>query len=135
MVAPLDIQAVAGSREPREPNAEAVFSPAWVFRVFPKDAALILRALGGRLKDDADRQAASDLCDRLTLQRAAAVRDFASPYEAAAEHVRAKGTPRRQRPARAPPRSMTRVRSTRPRARQPMRHTDARTPRNWCCTD
>jgi hypothetical protein len=91
MVAPLDIQTVPEGAQRREPNAEVMFSPAWVFRVYPKDAALILRALGGRLSSTLDEQAASELCDRLTLMREAAVRDFAGPYIAAAEHVRAKG--------------------------------------------
>lgn len=77
-------------RPGREPAAEVAFSPSWVFRLFPKDAALVLRALGGRLRDDEDRAAASTLCDRLTLLRASAVEGFERTYAIAAEHVDAK---------------------------------------------
>jgi hypothetical protein len=81
-------------RPPREPAAEVAFTPSWVFRLYPRDASLVLRALGGRLRDDDDIKAAAELGDRLTTLRAKAVEGFERTYTVAAEHVRAKGEPK-----------------------------------------
>lgn len=53
----------------------------WSFDVDAADTRLILAALGGRLKDD-DVQAAKDLGDRLTRQRAGEARHLAAELSA-----------------------------------------------------
>ena len=78
---------------PREPGPQALAAIVWTFQLGARDAALMLRALGGRLADDDDRAAASLLCDRLTLQRERQLLDSMKTYTIAAEHVRAKGQP------------------------------------------
>jgi len=64
-------QMVVPDSEPaREPKAEVMLSPSWVFRVYKRDAELIMRALGGRLQSAEDKAAARELGDRLTALRA-----------------------------------------------------------------
>lgn len=72
------------------PNAHVELLPLWRFVLGRRDALLVLKALGGRLAEHEVAEA-SALCDRLTLQRAAAGRDFHNGLERAAEAVREKG--------------------------------------------
>lgn len=48
--------------------ADVFLEPVWNFRVGPRDALLILKALGGRLGEEDDEPALA-LCDRLTALR------------------------------------------------------------------
>lgn len=46
----------------------------WRFMLNKRDSLLVLKALGGRLATDEDRQAARELGNKLTLQRQASMR-------------------------------------------------------------
>jgi hypothetical protein len=73
--------------EANEPRAEVMLSPSWVFRVYKRDADLILRALGGRLTADAELAQARELGDRLTALRAQGVAQMAVGLSIAVENM------------------------------------------------
>lgn len=73
------------------PDAHLELEWVWVFKLGKRDALLLLKALGGRLANDDEREAASALCDRLTLLREATAREQYRALERAADAVRAKG--------------------------------------------
>lgn len=68
----IDTEPGAGNFTEDEPDAKATIGlrVAWVLTLDKRDSLLVLKALGGRLKSDAEIKAASELCDRLTKQRA-----------------------------------------------------------------
>ena len=67
----------------------AHLQPVWIFEVNKRDALLILRALGGRLTNDDEQEAARLLGNRLTLQRAKLAGELAAGLEINAEAARA----------------------------------------------
>ena len=73
------------------PNSHIALIPLWQFTLGKRDALLVLKALGGRLANEQEIQAASELCDRLTLQRGSIAQDFAKGITVASEHVLQKG--------------------------------------------
>lgn len=74
--------------EPKEPAAAVMMRAQWTFEVGARDSALILRALGSRLRDDEDRAAASELCDRLTEHRALSAQHMLQSMERAVASMR-----------------------------------------------
>ena len=66
--------------------AEVLMHPVWVFKADKREALLILKALGGRLTEE-DAKEAKELCDLLTLQRAALAGDFARNLEHHASNI------------------------------------------------
>lgn len=49
---------------------EMIMKTNWELKLDPRDATLVLKALGGRLRDDEERAEAKRLGDRLTQIRA-----------------------------------------------------------------
>lgn len=76
------------------PNAHLEVEWIWTFRLGKRDALLVLKALGGRLENNAEREAASELCDRLTVLREATARDQFRALEWAANKAKEKLTPK-----------------------------------------
>lgn len=56
------------------------FSPNWIIDAPPEEMSLILKALGGRLRED-EKQHARELGDRITHLRAKLARQFADQME------------------------------------------------------
>lgn len=61
----------------------------WIFRLSPAEAALILRALRGQLRDESDVAAAAALCDALTMGRDRTAMGFAKSMANHAQKVAA----------------------------------------------
>jgi hypothetical protein len=72
-----------------EPRAELMLAPSWLFRVYRRDAELILRALGDRLVTDEERAQARDLGDRLTALRAQGIAQMNVGAQIAVDHMAA----------------------------------------------
>lgn len=69
-----------------EPRAELMLSQAFVFRVYKRDADMILRALRGTLSEH-EIAPARELSDRLTALRAQAVEQVAVGARIAVQHM------------------------------------------------
>lgn len=82
------------------------FKPKWVFELGARDSVLVLKALGGREMSQDESERARELCDRLTMQRAAQCRDTLRALENAEDGAMRNagfpdGSPDRMTPRRA----------------------------------
>jgi len=69
-------------------GTEVRFAPRWVFDADGAAATLILKALGGRLGTEEEREAARELGDALTEQRAKQAAQFADSMSLHAKRMR-----------------------------------------------
>jgi len=65
----------------QDAKSELTVHPQWVFKLDKRDSLLVLKGLGGRLNTPELVEAANALCDRLTLQRAAVMREQLRGFE------------------------------------------------------
>lgn len=73
--------------EPAEGPSETYMQTHWVFRLNKADALLTMKALGGRLREGKETEAAKELGDRLTRLRAKAAADLLGGLLRAEENI------------------------------------------------